>query len=100
MLVDLLKYTTNRLKCKVLFRQILKGVLFMKGKKGCICGNELIFVTATVSHFIFKKEIRVHNVPHFNCSNCGRSTYGKIENMIVKMLREAYLSDKTEIEYR
>lgn len=68
--------------------------------KSCVCGNQMISVTDDVSHFIFKKEIRILNVPHFQCRECGRSSYDKLEQAILGMLREAYLSDKIEIEYR
>lgn len=89
----------------MLFVKINKIVCYIKGNKMmeekmvCECGKEMNETMGDVTHNIFGHMIVVHNVPHYKCETCDKSTYGKLENVLVRKLREAYLNKQNEISF-
>jgi hypothetical protein len=71
----------------------------MKNVKNCFCGNQMNQVVGTVTHIVFNREIHLHDVPHYKCSVCERSEYDIQEVNVVKVLREAYLSNISHVQY-
>lgn len=60
----------------------------------------MMFLVDTVTHVIFGKEVRIHDVPHYRCTGCKRSTYDKAEVVVSKMLREAYLDNISDVKFQ
>jgi YgiT-type zinc finger domain-containing protein len=72
----------------------------MKENVLCSCGDQMTHFVDTVSHSLFGKEVKLHDVPHFKCENCGRSTYANQEMNVFKMLKEAYLDGFADVKYQ
>lgn len=67
----------------------------------CSCGKELKYILADVIHNMFHKNITIKNAPHLNCEACENKEYlDKDNKQISFLLREAYLSNQNEIEFR
>lgn len=65
----------------------------------CVCGSEMKRDVSSFTHFIFKKEITLHDVPHSYCVACGQSRYDN-EDTVVRLLREAYLKQDEQAYYQ
>lgn len=62
------------------------------------CKHTLTERIGSFTHFMLKKEITVHNVPHFICENCNHSFYVFPEKMDA-LLQDAFLKNISEVEF-
>lgn len=68
-------------------------------EKTCVeCKSAVTYKTGSISHFMFDKEIKIHNVPYFSCE-CGKSSSYIQESKIETILFDSYLSGSSEREY-
>ena len=71
----------------------------MKNSRPLYCEHNMEKVVGDVTHIVFNREITLHNVPHYKCSLCDRCEYDIQEVKVVKLLREAYLSNISHVQY-
>jgi YgiT-type zinc finger domain-containing protein len=58
---------------------------------GCICGAEMVYKEGTITRNIKGKEIHVHNVPHFECPDCGERAFDlniRLSSLVVKAYKD------------
>lgn len=68
-------------------------------KQNCrICKLEKTRKIGDFIHVIFQKEIKIKNVPYFECETCGDKSYEFVEKIDV-LLKEAYRNNLEEIEF-
>ncbi|QNG60338.1 YgiT-type zinc finger protein [Bacillus sp. PAMC26568] len=65
----------------------------------CTCGGKANIVVGTVVHRVNGKEISIHNIPHYQCSDCGNIEYDIKQVKVTPVLRKAINLNLDEIDY-
>ncbi|MBJ7572691.1 MULTISPECIES: YgiT-type zinc finger protein [Bacillus mojavensis subgroup] len=65
----------------------------------CSCGNEMKQTVGTVIHKINGKQIKLHNIPHYECADCGTIEYNIKQVKVTPLLRYALKHDLNEVDY-
>jgi YgiT-type zinc finger domain-containing protein len=65
----------------------------------CICGNNKKLVVGTVKHNVNGQSINIHNIPHYECTSCGKIEYNIREVKVTPLLKYAIKSGLSEVDY-
>lgn len=65
----------------------------------CSCGEDAVEIVGTVTHYVGGKEIRIHNIPHYECPNCKQVEYSIKKVKVTPILRHAMVHDLSDIDY-
>lgn len=66
--------------------------------KWCVCGKEAKFKIGTIESHPLGKSIKIHNVPHHYCNDCGSFWYD-INLKISSYAVYAFKNDMDEIDF-
>lgn len=69
-----------------------------KHSNPCVCGGEMTFKVATITRVIRGEEIRIHKVPHYECSSCGELVFD-ISTKIASIAVDAYKRGIRDVFY-
>jgi YgiT-type zinc finger domain-containing protein len=65
----------------------------------CICGKSGVFKIGTVTHTPNGIDIKIHNIPHYNCESCGSTWYDITKVKPSKYIKYAIENGLNEIDF-
>ncbi|PWK16492.1 YgiT-type zinc finger protein [Tumebacillus permanentifrigoris] len=61
----------------------------------CACGGVMLYKVGTITRTIRNTEIRIHKVPHFDCTSCGELEFD-LDTKIPTLTVYAYQAEISE----
>jgi len=65
----------------------------------CVCGGEMNYTEGTITRVVKGQQIKVHNVPFYECPVCGEQAFD-IKLRLSSLVANAYKKGTTDVIYK